>query len=136
MMTVEELKEKYTKMSTLKEEIDRCASLKECISCLSDEGLMELYNFYDITEDQSLKKTKAAKINYLVKEIPSQFLDDFRFMMNEKDREIIINLCQNKQIESFDALIHLMEFGYVFLTPSGTVVFPQELQWFITDLFM
>ena len=84
----------------------------------------------------SLKKTKAAKINYLVKEIPDQFLDDFRFMMNEKDREIIINLCQNKQIKSFDALIHLMEFGYVFLTPSGTVVFPQELQWFITDLFM
>ena len=66
-MTVEELKEKYTKMCTLKEEIDRCASLKECISCLSDEGLMELYNFYDITEDQSLKKTKAAKINYLTR---------------------------------------------------------------------
>lgn len=53
MMTVEELKEKYTKMCTLKEDIGKDASLKECISCLTTEGLIELYNFYDITEDKS-----------------------------------------------------------------------------------
>lgn len=136
MMTVEELKEKYIRLCTLKEELSRNASLKECISCLTDEGLIELYNFYDITEAKSLKKTKAAKINYLVKEIPSQFLDDFRFMMDDNDRNMIIKLYQNKQIKVPEFYIHLMRFGYVFLTPSGTVVFPQELQWFITDLFM
>ena len=136
MMTLEEQTEKYKKMCTLKEELSRNASLKECISCLTDEGLIELYNFYDITENKSLKKTKSAKINYLVKEIPSQFLDDFKFMMDDNDRNMIVNLCQNKQIKVPEFFIHLMHFGYVFLSPSGTVIFPQELQWGITDLFM
>ncbi len=128
-MTDEEIKEKYMKLNTLKEEIDVNASLKDCIHNLTNEGLIELYNLYDITENNTLKKSKSAKINYLIKEIPGQFLDDFQFMMDEKDKEVIIKLYQNKQIEINNSILHFMRFGYVFITPSGKLILPIELKW-------
>lgn len=89
-MNFEKIKEKYTKLCTLKIETDTAVSLKDCIKNLTNEGLMELYNFYDLTEENILNKTNSGRINYLVHEIPSQFLDDFKFMMDEKDREVLI----------------------------------------------
>ncbi len=132
-MTYEEIKEKNLRLYTLKKEVDTAASLEECIHNLTNEGLIELYNLYDITEDNNLKKSKPAKMNYLIREIPGQFLDDFRFMMDKEAKETIVKLCQNKQTEINKSILHFMSFGFVFRTPCGKLIFPQELEWFITD---
>lgn len=135
-MNFEEIKEKYIKACTLKSEVGSDASLKECINSLTDDGLTELYNFYDLTEDNSLYKSKQGKRNYLVREIPGQFLDDFKFMMGDEDRKTLVKICQNKSSKIDEAIVHFMSFAYVFITPSGKLILPVELKWFIEDLFM
>lgn len=135
-MNFEERKEKYIRVCTLKTEVDSDSSLKECINSLTDEGLTELYNFYDLTEDNSLYKSKQGKRNYLVREIPGQFLDDFRFMMGKEDRKVIEKICQDESLKINEAIVHFMNFGYVYITPSGKLILPVELKWFIEDLFM
>lgn len=135
-MDFEKIKEKYTRLCTLKAEMDTDVHLRDCIKNLTNEGLMELYNFYDLTEENNLNKTNSGRINYLVREIPSQFLDDFAHMMDEKDRKIIIKLCQNKEVKINEIIVHFMTFGYVYITPSGKFIFPLGLKWFIGDLFM
>lgn len=135
-MNFEERKEKYIRVCTLKTEVDSDSSLKECINSLTDDGLNELYNFYDLTEDNSLYKSKQGKRNYLVREIPGQFLDDFKFMMDKDDRKVLVKICQNESPKINEAIVHLMSFGYVYITPSGKLILPVELKWFIEDLFM
>lgn len=134
-MNFEEIKEKYIKVCTLKVEVGSDASLKERINSLNDEGLIELYNFYDLTEDNSLYKSKQGKKNYLIREIPSQFLDDFSFMMNRDDRKILEKICQNESPKINAPIVHFMNFGYVYMTPNGKLILPVELKRFVEDLF-
>lgn len=108
-------------------------SLKECISKLPIEGLNELYKLYDVFELN--KKTKQAKINYLVREIPGQFLDDFRFMMDDNRRKKIIDRINKKEITTDYDIIHLLQFGYLFINENDKFIFPNELKWFLIDLF-
>lgn len=50
-------------------------TLEECLKAMSKEGFENLYKFYDVFEEN--KKTKQAKMRYLVREIQSQFLTSF-----------------------------------------------------------
>lgn len=130
-MNLEELKEKYFKLRRITG-LNTC-SLKECISKLPPEGLNDLYELYDVSELNI--KTKQARINYLVREIPGQFLDDFRFMMDDNERKRLIDFLNGGAFTIEYDTIHLFRFGFLFINENDNFIFPDELEWFLIDLF-
>ena len=130
-MDLKELKEKYIKLRILKP--TQGEMLKECLEALPTDGLNELYEFYDVFKEK--KKTKGAKITYLKREIPSQFLDDFRFMMDDEERKKFIAICNRENIEIDSDIVHLLEYGFVYINSENQLIVPDELYYFMTDLF-
>ena len=126
-MSINALKEKYFRLRRIANSNDD--SLKKCLNNLTPEGLEELYNLYDVTGANM--KTKQSKINYLLKEIPSQFLDDFRFMMDDKERKLIYDIGDGKSFKIDHHIIHLFTFGFLFINKSDELVVPDELYWFV-----
>lgn len=110
-------------------------SLKECVSSLSKEGLEKLYNLYYIDFLGERKNSKQAKVNYLVREIPSQFLDYMRYMINADTKDIIEKLCNKKDVDKNIGLVELAEYGFIYISKSGKVIIPLDLKYFIMDLF-
>ncbi len=51
---------------------EKTLTLEECLNAMSKVRFENLYKFYDVSEEN--KKTKQAKMHYLIREIPSQFL--------------------------------------------------------------
>lgn len=122
-------KEKYIKLGKMDNE--DAALLKDCLKVLPTSSLNQLYDFYNVLEEE--KKTKQAKINYLYQEIPSQFLDDFMHMMSKSKKQKLVDIINNKKVEIDNDVINLIKFGYVYITPSGRLIVPDTLYYFLKD---
>lgn len=110
-------------------------TLKECLSVMSKEGFEKLYKFYDVFEEN--KKTKQAKMNYLKREIPSQFFDDFRHnMISNKEKELIIKICNNEKVKLDISILGLTQMGYIYINKNDEAILPLDIYYFLIDFFI
>lgn len=131
-MDFEEIKQKNI---TLRKVINiDSKSLNECLRKLSVDGLNHLYKLYDVLNIN--KKTKQAKINYLVSEIQSQFIDEFRFMMDNDERMKFMSVCKNKNCALDFNIVDWLSFGFLFIDENNELIVPTEIYWIIEDLFI
>ena len=56
-------------------------------------------------------------------------------MMDDEKKEIIFRLCANEKVKINERCIHLFQFGYVYIYNNNLII-PNDLAWFIEDLFM
>lgn len=135
-MTEKEMMEKINLARVSKEwfHFDMSDSLK----LLTNEGLNELYDFYSSVDPRvtASKKTKLAKINYMVRELPGQFIDDLLHMMDEDDIELLKKIYNMEKIPISLEIYHFATFGYIYITPSGTVYMPETLKRIFYELIL
>lgn len=145
MLTEEQFNEKIMLSTISVDENINELSIEECIKGLSKEGLEKLYSSYDISDCyeqnsyHSKKNTKIAKIKYLIKEIPGQFIDYYRFMMPPQKRKILTALLNGKKVKIDYEILYLAEFGFVYFKNINNeikVVMPYELKHIVEDLFL
>lgn len=140
MLTEEEINEKIRLATIITDEDKDDFTIEECLKFLPTESLEVLYSRYDISEQydyiphHSKKKTKSQKIKYIASEIPGQFLDDYRFMMNKSSQEKIKRLCQGKKLKIDYDIIDLAYFGFVYFREKNNeieIIFPYDLGYFV-----
>lgn len=112
---------------------EKILTLEECLNAMSKEGFEKLYKFYDVFGEN--KKTKRAKINYLVREIPSQFFDDFSNMMSNESRKLIIKICNNEKVK-LDSSVWFAQMGYIYMNNNDELILPLDLYYFLVDFFI
>ena len=98
--------------------------LKEYLQLLSDEAFNKLYDFYNILHETH--KSKKDKTDYLLREIPSQFMDDYYNMMDNDDHQVIMEIYHGLDVEIDDFILHCLYFGYVFVNKDNKIIMPKE----------
>jgi len=122
-MSEEEIKAKLelVRIDTQKKRL----SLRECLSAMSEEKFENLYQFY--VSFEKYKRTKQDRVNYLVKKIPSYFIDEYIHMMNVYERELIIKIFNFEKIKYSTALLDFAETGYIYINSNNELILPIEL---------
>ncbi len=109
-------------------------TLEECLKPPPLQKMEKLYDFYNVFNE--VRKTKLAKLNYLRREIPSQFFDNLMNMSTVEDRKILARLYNGEDIEHSVNLASMALLGYIFVNKEGKVILPLELGYFISNFMI
>lgn len=124
----------YVKIDTDLVELD----LRECIKLLPDASLNKLYYSYDVESFLSkrdiAKKPKNTKVNYLVREVPGQFIDYLQFMLDAKQKKTLKDLCNGREIKLHEGFISFAHFGFIYMNKNEEIILPLELKEIAEDL--
>lgn len=126
-MSEEEIQAKLesVKIDTQKKRL----SLRECLSAMSEDRFENLYHFY--VSFEKIKRTKQDRVNYLVKKIPSYFINEYIHTMRTRERELIIKIFNFEKVKLNTILLDFAQTGYIYINSNNQLILPIDLICFL-----